>query len=209
MSKSLNALIATLMLATATQALAASSVDLNVRGLITPSACEISVSNGGQFDLGKIAAKDLYPTSHTYLPIMRAQVTTTCEGATLIALEPKDNRAGSAHREDNGYLFGLGLINGAEKLGAMAAGLSTHIADGAVAYSINSSDSGLTWTNGGSFKTLNNLVSVYKSGDKVPVPVQLLVSTLWIEPEIAPTNSLTLTNEVPIDGSITLTVRYL
>lgn len=209
MSKSLNTLIATLMLVTATQALAASSVDLSVRGLITPSACEISVSNGGQFDLGKLAAKDLSPKTFTYLPKMSAQVTTTCEGATLIALEAKDNRAGSAHREDDGYLFGLGLINGTEKLGAMSAWLSNHTADGAAGYSIMSSDGGLTWTNGGSFKPLNNLVSVYKSGDKVPVPVQLLVSNLWIEPEIAPTNSLTLTNEVLIDGSLTLTVRYL
>lgn len=208
MSKSLNTLIATLMLVTATQALAASSVDLNVRGLITPSACEISVSNGGQFDLGKLAAKDLSPNHITYLPKMSAQVTTTCEGATLMALEPKDNRAGSAHTQD-GYMFGLGLINGTEKLGAMTAGLGTHTADGAVAYGINSSDGGLTWTAGGAFKPLNNLVSVYKSGDKAPTPVQLLVSTLWIEPEIAPTNSLTLTNEVLIDGSLTLTVRYL
>ena len=85
MSKSLNTLIATLMLVTATQALAASSVDLNVRGLITPSACEISVSNGGQFDLGKLAAKDLSPNHITYLPKMSAQVSTTCEGFSALA----------------------------------------------------------------------------------------------------------------------------
>ncbi|NVZ49605.1 DUF1120 domain-containing protein [Pseudomonas sp. B6002] len=207
MSITRNLLITALMMS-AGHVVAASSVDLSVKGTITPSACEVSVSNGGQFDLGKIAAKDLSPDGATYLPVLNAEVTTTCEGATLIALEPKDNRAGSAHINDD-YLFGLGLINGTEKLGAMTAALRSHIADGVVAYSINSSDGGLTWTTGGFFKPTSNLVSVRQGATTAPVPVQLLVSTLRIEAEIAPTNSLTLTNEVPIDGSITLTVRYL
>ncbi|MFD9418830.1 YidB family protein [Streptomyces goshikiensis] len=42
-----------------------------------------------------------------------------------------------------------------------------------------------------------------------PVPVQDLTSDLEIQPEIAPTAGLTLNNEVAIDGSVTLTVRYL
>ncbi|MFF3431401.1 YidB family protein [Streptomyces sp. NPDC002602] len=42
-----------------------------------------------------------------------------------------------------------------------------------------------------------------------PLPVQDLASNLEIQSGIAPTNELALNNEVAIDGSVTLTVRYL
>ncbi|MFD5411554.1 YidB family protein [Streptomyces nojiriensis] len=42
-----------------------------------------------------------------------------------------------------------------------------------------------------------------------PVPVQDLTADLEIQPEIASVGGLTLNNEVTIDGSVTLTVRYL
>ncbi|MFE6270325.1 YidB family protein [Streptomyces goshikiensis] len=42
-----------------------------------------------------------------------------------------------------------------------------------------------------------------------PVPVQDLTSDLQIHPGISPASSLTLNDEVAIDGSVTLTVRYL
>ncbi len=42
-----------------------------------------------------------------------------------------------------------------------------------------------------------------------PVPVQDLTSDLHIHPRIAPASSLTLNDEAAIDGSVTLTVRYL
>jgi hypothetical protein len=37
----------------------------------------------------------------------------------------------------------------------------------------------------------------------------VLTANLLIRPAIAPAQDLTLTNEVSIDGSVTLTVRYL
>ncbi|MFF3158654.1 YidB family protein [Streptomyces sp. NPDC057910] len=42
-----------------------------------------------------------------------------------------------------------------------------------------------------------------------PVPVQNLTSDLPLSAQIAPTSGLTLNDEVPIDGSVTLTVHYL
>lgn len=69
-------------------------------------------------------------------------------------------------------------------------------------------DSGLTWRSGGYFKP-GALSSTYKAAPMVPIPVQVLNATMTISPNIAPAQHLTLTNEVPIDGSIALTVRYL
>lgn len=113
--KSLTA--ATLLLGSA-HVLAASSVDLTVKGLITPSACTPTLSNGGAVDYGKISAKDLKVDQQTFLDSQTVQFTVTCDAATLMAMEAKDNREGSDANNDE-MEFGLGLINGTEKLGGM------------------------------------------------------------------------------------------
>lgn len=105
-----------LLLAGAGNAVAASSIDLAVKGTITPSACTPTLANGGVVDYGKISAKDLKVDSHTRLPSQKLQMTVDCEAATLFALAAKDNREGTESSLDY-YNFGLGLINGSEKLG--------------------------------------------------------------------------------------------
>ncbi|CRL96967.1 DUF1120 domain-containing protein [Pseudomonas sp. 24 R 17] len=207
MSKSLPILVATLAMACAAQTQAASAIDLSVSGLITPSACELNLANGGQFEVGKIASKDLYPEQPTDLPSMTTALTVTCEAATLVAIETQDNRAGSAYFDDAQSL-GLGLINGNQKLGNMYVVLRSILADGDSGYGIHSNDGGLTWNTGGYFRN-GGLVSIYKASPLMPVPVQVLTASMQIDAAIAPSKNLTLTSEVPIDGSATLTVRYL
>ncbi|MGY2362931.1 DUF1120 domain-containing protein [Pseudomonas azotoformans] len=207
MSITRNLLIAAL-LASAGHAVAASTVDLSVKGSITPSACELSLDNGGAFDLGKISSKDLSRDIQTDLPEQTTQMTVTCEAATLMAIESTDNRAGSSYWDNGEETFGLGLINGTQKLGFLYTSLKGHIADGSTAYGIHSRDGGLTWANGGTFKP-GSLSSTYKVSPPVPMPFQVLTANITIWPAIAPAQGLTLTEEVPIDGSITLTVRYL
>lgn len=207
MSKSLNTLVAALMLAGATNTFAASSVDLTVRGLITPSACEPALSAGGQYDVGKISAKDLNADDFTPLPDHVMQLTVTCDAATLMAIEPQDNRAGSS-ADDVPSRFGLGLINGTEKLGFLELGLESMVADGVNATGIGSEDGGLTWTRGSSFAS-GRITSVGDGTVMSPIPVQLLTADLNLTPAIAPSSGLTLDNEVAIDGSVTLTVKYL
>ncbi|MGY2400907.1 DUF1120 domain-containing protein [Pseudomonas sp. SDO5271_S396] len=205
--KSLNALIATLLLTGTGTALAASSVDLTVRGLITPSACEPTLSGGGNVDVGKISAKDLNADKETSLARHTLQLTVTCDAATLMAIEPKDNRAGSTSYTDDGT-FGLGLVNGTEKLGYFDMTIESAVADGVDVRPITSQDSGLTWTPQ-RYLLNNGITSVADSATVAPVPLQSLVTELMVRPYIAPANSLTLTEEVPIDGSTTLTVKYL
>jgi len=207
LSKSLNTLIATLLLVGVSNSFAASSIDMSVRGLITPSACSPSLGNGGQYDVGKISAKDLKADEETRLTDQTLQLTITCEGATLMAIEPKDNRAGSASAVDDAA-FGLGLVNGSEKLGYFAMAVESAVADGADVGPIASRDGGLTWTRL-MFLINNGFTSVANSTTIAPVPVQVLVADVTIMPSIAPANGLTLTEEVPIDGSATLTVKYL
>lgn len=207
MSKSLNTLVATLLLVGSSASFAASSIDLSVRGLITPSACAPSLGNGGQFDVGKIAAKDLKVNEYTLFDEMLTQLTVTCEGPTLMAIEPRDNRAGSEAMGDP-LNFGLGLINGNEKLGAISTLIENVFADGVPSKATDSTDGGVTW---GRHRSLGpgQLTSVANTTTYAPIPVQVFEARMSVTVLISPTNRLTLTEEVPIDGSITLTVRYL
>ncbi|OYU07850.1 MAG: hypothetical protein CFE47_08990 [Pseudomonas sp. PGPPP1] len=207
MNNHLKPLIATLLLAGSASAFAASSVDLTVKGLITPSACEPTLSNGGSVDYGKISAKDLNAATPTFLDAQSVQLTVTCDAATLMALESKDNREGSDYNNDL-MEFGLGLINGTEKLGAMTLRVRSPVADGIAARTIGSDDGGSTWFVE-RYLMRNILLSVADATTVTPMPVQLLTSELDIQPVIAPTSQLTLNNEVAIDGSVTVTVRYL
>lgn len=207
MNKTLNTLFCAMLLTASASAFAASSVDLTVTGMITPSSCVPTLSQGGLVDYGKISAKDLNADRPTALGTRIVQLTLTCDAATLAAIEAKDNRDGSSFVNDP-LEFGLGLINGNEKLGSMSLRLTVPVADGVTARTIESLDSGSTWSFARSLAT-NNIISVADGSTDAPIPFQTWTSDLNIAPRIAPTNQLTLTNEAAIDGSATLTVRYL
>ncbi|MBN2993688.1 DUF1120 domain-containing protein [Pseudomonas cedrina subsp. fulgida] len=195
-----------LLLAGSGGAFAASSVDLSVKGSITPSACTPGLSNGGLVDIGKLSAKDLNADRMTRIKEQTLQLSVTCDAPTLMALESKDNRPGSEY--DNRGNFGLGLINDTEKLGSMELSLLSPVADGVPVRTIESYDNGATWA-GNMWLMPDNLLSVANTTTAAPIAVQLMTAELRINSLIAPTNTLTLDNEVAIDGSVTLTVKYL
>lgn len=206
MSITRNLLVAALLASTG-QALAASSVDLSVQGSITPSACAPALNNGGVVDFGKLSAKDLRPDQPTYLPRQNLQMTVTCDASTLFAVALKDNRAGSESNQDY-YNFGLGLINGTEKLGYFTVAMSGPVADDVNVRGIASFDGGVTWERESALVD-DGLTSFADTTTLAPLPIQRLVTGLQVAGVIAPSQGLTLTNEVPLDGSVTLTVRYL
>ncbi|MCU1760547.1 DUF1120 domain-containing protein [Pseudomonas sp. 14P_8.1_Bac3] len=205
MNKTFNALFAALLLAGSASAFAASSVDLTVKGTITPSACEPTLSAGGLVDYGKISAKDLNADKPTHLGHQYLQFTLICDAPTPVAIRAQDNRAGSSS-ESGGY-FGLGMINTDEKLGAMTLMLQSPVADGVTVSTIGSLDNGSTWANERSLWT-DNIVAAAVPGTLTPIMLQQFNADLRISPQIAPANQLTLTNEAAIDGSVTLSVVY-
>lgn len=207
MNTAFKSAITALLLLGSANALAASSVDLTVKGLITPSACTPALSNGGAVDYGKISAQDLNIDTPFYLPGQSVQLVVTCDATTQIALEAKDNREGSDYTNDKMF-FGLGLINGTEKLGAMELRLLSALADGVSVDVIGSQDEGNNWI-GWENMGRDVINSVALTGSSAPIPVQNLTAELVVQSRIAPSSGLTLTNEVAIDGSVTITVRYL
>lgn len=185
---------------------ASSTTELSVTGQITPSACEPTLNAGGQYDLGKISARDLNADQPTRLPAHELQLNVTCEALTLVALEPSDNRSGSSY-SDLSYAFGLGLAKDTIKLGYMTLSLNSITAQGTPMDAIGS-----TWAGWSPTPVLSPRFLTAFTPNKLtpaPAPIQLLNARVQIIPTIAPANTLPLTEEIPIDGYATLTVKYL
>ncbi|AWM90428.1 hypothetical protein DJ564_06145 [Pseudomonas sp. 31-12] len=208
MTKHLSLLTAALLLTGASSAFAASSTDLTVTGVITPSACTPILSSGGIANHGKISVKDLSPDKVTYLPQIVLQMAVNCDAPTTFALSPTDNRSGTGTASS---YFGLGLINTNQKLGNFRVIPRNVMADAVNAQAILSSNGGETWVKEGvGFWGVNNIWGVGATGTVIaPIPIKDLLLDLQVRTGIAPTNGLTLTDEVNIDGSATLQIMYL
>jgi len=205
MKKYLAALSTTALISVAPFALAASSTDLTVTGTITPSSCTPSLSAGGIVDIGKIAAKDLNPSTATLVNTTRMELTVACDAPTLFALNAVDNRANTSF---NTHGYGLGLTDADEKLGAFAPYILSVEADGVASGAIDSIDAGTTWRRA-TYMLPGRLTSTSDAGDLIPIFVENLLMSLDVRTWIARTDSLTLTDEVTLDGSATFEMKYL
>ncbi|MGA9702731.1 DUF1120 domain-containing protein [Pseudomonas sp.] len=202
-------LAAALMLSIGAPAWAASTVDLTVKGKITPNACTPSLSGAGVIDYGKVSAKDLNLTTPTSLPVATLQLTITCDGSTLFAVKGTDNRAGS---NSSAYGYGLGLINGTQKLGAYDLTLQNAVADSVDTIVLESSDNGTTWRDLDDTALVPSSLAAFgdrSSGVWLPVAIEQVTTDLVVYGRIARADSLDLSDEHLIDGSATFEVKYL
>lgn len=203
MNKTLSALATSLLLISSPAAFAASSVDLTVKGLITPRACTTNLSSGGVIDHGKISAKDLTPNNPTLIGTHTLTMTVSCDAAIPFALHSIDNRDAST-----GSDYSLGMNNG-KRLGWFNVMLSNPVADSIVVQPIASTDSGTTW-----FREKYWDAGLYMSvaamdDDSHPLAVKDLTVDLIVRSSIARTDGLDLSTETAIDGSATFEVKYL
>lgn len=207
-------LVVVVALFSAGQAIAASSVDLSVKGNITPAACTPTLGNGGVVDHGKIALKDLNFNRPTALPVATLQLAVDCAASTLIAIKSRDNRPGSSGEGTPGLPnFGLGLVNGDRKIGWFVLKMANAQADSIVRPLIESGD-GQTWSDA-SYPDLvwqvNGMrtVSSGAGGAPSPLPLQRMTVDLLVETMMVQRQNLPPREEFPIDGSATLEIVYL
>lgn len=206
MNTRLTTLAASVLLLHSATTFAASTVDLTVKGLIVPSACTPSLSAGGVIDHGKISAKDLNPDNPTVIGNHTLVLAVNCDATIQFALHSIDNRASSSVSST----YGLGFVNETQKLGGYNLTLANPLAeDGVVVQPIASSDQGNTW-----FKEKFWDPGLYMSvaamdDDSQPLAVKDLVVDLQVQTFIMGTAGMDLSNEVTLDGSATLEVKYL
>lgn len=200
------ALLAPLFIACAPVALAASNTDLSVTGIITPSSCTPNLSSGGIVDHGKITVKDLRPDQPTRLDAGTLFLDVNCEGATHYTLTTLDNRAGSSAINPNHH--GLGVVNDDQNLGSVAFGVFDPVADNTPVKTIMSRDDGASWRVSSYLGHAGRTAFAALSGPTLPIAVKDLHARVTAFTTIVPKDDLTVTDEIPIDGHVTLQVTY-
>ena len=185
-------------------ALAASSTDLTVKGTITPVACTPTFTGGDVIDVGKISSADLNKDTNTLVGTNSIQLVVSCDASAKFALNPIDNKDGTSI----GDWFGLGLTDDGEKLGYFYPKV-VQVKDGATSLdAIKSSNGGSTWVRATDAQA-GYLLSVATTGGTAPVNAEVVTFDFEVDTYIARADSLTLTDEVTIDGSATFEVKYL
>ena len=204
MNKLLLPLAASLLLG-APLAFAASTTELKVIGKITPSACDITMPSGNVIDHGKYSSRDLDKTNPTVIGNHTLKLNVKCNAAIAFALKAIDNQAGSSLSSSD---FGLGLINGDQKLGHFNLTLSNPMAGIVQVQTIASVDLVGWYTE--KFMDPGLYMSVAAMDDDTqPLPTEELTLDLVVQTIINRADRLDLKDEVPINGSATIEVIYL
>jgi hypothetical protein len=196
------------LLSVGSSVLAASSTELNVTGLITPSACAPTLSADGIVDHGRVPARSLNQYEYSALPTQVLELVVSCNEPVLFVLVGMDNRADSSLGP--GFYYGLGTNIHAptERLGTVSLVFREVMGDGERVLVLASSNQGLTWFPESNAYP-NNYMGFAHPGTLVPEPHRLLTATLQVNTSINAAAYLTLKQEVPLDGSIVLDLRYL
>ncbi len=208
--------VSILLLTGAQHSLAASTVDLSVKGVVIPTACTPLLSSGGLIDYGKISQQDLNLDKGTRLPVKHLQVSVGCNGPSRFALRMRDNRDGSAMVNSEIY-YGLGLDNSGNRIGLYSLTFDprqTVVDSSALIYGTESTTGGLAW------RTANlNPIDIGANSylgftdtdgsTTGPSAIQELISTVKIEAVINAKQNLDLSTDILLDGSATMEVVYL
>ncbi|MBH3424803.1 MULTISPECIES: DUF1120 domain-containing protein [Pseudomonas] len=189
-------------------AIAASFVDITVTGRVTPDACHVTLSDEGTVDHGKIPSHTLSSTEFTVLPSRLLELNVQCSRPMLFALVGLDNRAESSLAP--GFFYGLGrnIHVPAERLGSVALSYRNPMGDAQTLQVLASTDSGETWSPEPNAYP-KSYIGFAPPGDRQPDFIGQLTTQLRIDTSINFTQYLTLDQEVPLDGSIVLDLRYL
>jgi type 1 fimbria pilin len=203
MKKYFAALTTTALIIAAPFALAASSTDLTVTGIITPVACTPSFTGGGDIEIGKISSSDLNQDSNTLIGTDPIQLAVACDAAISFALNPIDNQAGTSM----GDWFGLGLTDEGKELGQFVPRVM-RITDGTNTLDAIKSTDGNTWEKATDAQP-GYLLSFTNASGSLPIDAKNVTFEFEVDTYISRADQLNLKNEVTIDGSATFEVKYL
>jgi hypothetical protein len=209
-------LAAALLTSAATCALAASTANLTVNGLITPLACTPTFSNNGLVDYGKISRQDLNVDKRTQLRDESLDLNISCTAPARFALIMRDNREGSAIVNSEIY-YGLKFDRSGNRIGLYSLHFDparTVVDALAQVYRTDSTTGGRAWSSSSSSPIPIGAKSYLGFTDVAgstagPVAIQNLSSRVTLVTVIAPTSTLDLTDDATLDGSATLEVVYL
>ncbi|EIK97818.1 hypothetical protein PMM47T1_04879 [Pseudomonas sp. M47T1] len=208
---------AALLASTATSAIAASSVDLAVTGSIVPMSCTPTLSRGDVV-FSKISSSDLKTGAHTMIAQEHLQtLNINCQAATLFGIRGVDNRAGTHGNSMFVTPYGLGLTPSGEKTGAhyLEVYPTRSTVDGKPAFVTVGTEDGSSWIPSSSGERgIRNFGPLLGFNDTLgvttgPIPIKDAALGLKHYLVINDAATLTLNEEVLLDGSASIEVVYL
>jgi type 1 fimbria pilin len=196
----------------------AESVDLSVIGTIIPTSCIPAFAGGGTVDLRKISAATLNQTIQTVLPVHDISLHINCDAPAPVEVSVRDNRAATklpgisdgAGQSSPEYFYGLGQINGT-RIGGFALRHGTPEADGTTHVLFTRTLATPAWQLP-SVPLVSNAPALYSWGANLatgPVAARHHGFPMSLLPIIGPSNALPITDEIPLDGSVTFDMFYL
>lgn len=139
--------LSSLLLSAAT--LASESAEIKVIGEITTATCEVTMTNNGVFDFGKINQSLVLEADNSPLGNSgEGSVRVQCSAPTALTFTTTDNRFGTASHSIGNRNFGLGSVNGTGKLGFYRLQLREPTVDGVGSKMLVASDNGAIATVG-------------------------------------------------------------
>lgn len=196
---------------------AGNTTELKVTGLIKPAACKPNFDGGGAVDYGVIPAARLTPGAYTKLETRQISLNVSCDSAAKIGLIFQDNRAASmvagiiqdsvAVSEER-YNYGLGTVNGKNVGGYMLAIAPETTADSKQVSNIYAMD-GSSWGDAAKLGHDGTVFSFASSGGSQPLAIKTLNARINVTAVLNKPENLNLTQEVPLDGSATIEIKYL
>ncbi|WP_321959432.1 DUF1120 domain-containing protein [Burkholderia cenocepacia] len=189
----------------------AQTAEIKVIGKIVPDACQFTIGNGGLYDFGTIGADTLSQDAVTALDAKTQTVAVSCNAAAKVALNVRDNRAGTAAGGKGGDdEFGLG---GKEKFaGYYTLALTRAVGDGSALDVIAAPAGSDAWAldSTGSMASGQARKSFSDSGSVAPGAYKSITANLTVAPTINKLSALDLSNGgVDLDGSATVELTYL
>lgn len=195
---------------------AATSIDLNVAGQVSPPACDIALADVN-FAFGSSIV--LNATGNTELTESAAQsMTILCAAPAYVGFIGVDNRSGTS-TNTAAYRYGLGVDSAGNNIGSYKINLSNPSINGGTAYVKYTLNDGSTWrtisstTSVGDLNTYAGQNSTYainptNNGTAPPESITNASINLSVTPTIMPRNTLDTNNAINLDGSATIELKY-
>ncbi|EBW4472035.1 DUF1120 domain-containing protein, partial [Salmonella enterica] len=209
------------LMAAAFAAQAGTSATLTITGLVTPSACAISLSDSGTLTFDPVSIEAL-PESGSYtMEPKTIDALVDCKNTEqAVAISFVDNRQDSvaAHSDEptgSSTAFGLGKTDDNLDIGSYGIKISKVTAEGETGSLLTSSGNKLTdtWTSLSSDTFVNNgtvaqYITYTDSDGSAPVSKKNYTFTLEVSPSISSALKA-ITSTANLDGNATINVDYM
>jgi type 1 fimbria pilin len=208
---------ATLLLSAAASGVATgANVNLQVKGIIQPSACIPNLQGGGAIDYPDVSYRSLSQTEVTKLPLTEVALNITCDAPTKVGIRTVDNRSASRavlpNVQEPLAMYGLGTVGqNKTNIGAFYMSIrKVETGSGTPDLLSRGRQANAPWVKNttGAIRT-DQTISWGVTGTTTAGTFQRITATLGISPVLNKASLLPANEIINLDGAATIEMVYL